>query len=208
MKHIFFTALIALASTFAMILDAQATEEPDFRITAQDGPIEVRQYASMIVAETQVTGAMRRAGNSGFRVLADYIFGNNTARQKIDMTAPVIREKSQKIAMTAPVLREANTDGEWKVSFVMPAEWTMDNLPVPNNPAVKLRSKTGEMLAAYAFNGAGSDRNFKIHQEQLSLWLSDNGYEMTGPFRYAGYSGPWVPTYAKRQEVLVPVNKP
>lgn len=37
----------------------------------------------MIVAETQVTGERAEAINSGFRMIADYIFGNNTVAQKV-----------------------------------------------------------------------------------------------------------------------------
>ena len=58
-----------------------AVEEPKFQVLAQDNGFEVRQYAPQIVAETWVDGDMDAAGSKGFRAIADYIFGNNTAPQ-------------------------------------------------------------------------------------------------------------------------------
>ena len=101
-----------------------AVEEPKFELLAQDGPegaLQLRRYAPAIVAETVVEGDRDTASTRGFKVIADYIFGNNRAAgpvagaaeaqasEKIAMTAPVVAEPvdhSQKIAMTAPVVAE------------------------------------------------------------------------------------------------------
>ena len=101
-----------------------AVEEPTFELLAQDGQdgaLQLRRYAPAIVAETVVEGDRDAASTQGFKVIADYIFGNNRAAgplsgpdnaktsQKIAMTAPVVAEPvngSQKIAMTAPVVAE------------------------------------------------------------------------------------------------------
>ena len=101
-----------------------AVEEPKFELLAQDGPegaLQLRRYAPAIVAETVVEGDRDTASTRGFKVIADFIFGNNRAAgpvagaaeaqasEKIAMTAPVVAEPvdhSQKIAMTAPVVAE------------------------------------------------------------------------------------------------------
>ena len=96
---------------------AMAVEEPKFEVLTEDGSYQVRRYAPVIVAETLVDGDMDAASGKGFRLIADYIFGNNTlavagadnASEKIAMTAPVTLEpvaRSAKIAMTAPVTAE------------------------------------------------------------------------------------------------------
>ena len=140
---------LTAAAFMAAPLTASAVEEPEHTIIQEDGKIQVRAYAPLILAEVEVTGDMRRAGNSGFRPLAGYIFGDNTTRAKIEMTAPVTRvPTSQKIEMTAPVTRIPTETGNWIVTFTMPAEWTMETLPVPNNPNVTLREVPGEMIAA------------------------------------------------------------
>ena len=87
---------------------ANAVDEPAHTVILKEDDFEVRQYEPTIVAEVIVTGNMNRAGNSGFRPLADYIFGNNQPARKIEMTAPVTRKESTKIEMTAPVTRVEN----------------------------------------------------------------------------------------------------
>lgn len=202
MRRVLFAALIFAG--FAMT--ANATEEPDFETVVSDGSIEIRQYDPVIVAETEVSGDMRQASNSGFRVLADYIFGNNEARSEIAMTAPVTRTPSQKIDMTAPVISTPSDEGVWTVSFVMPSKWTMETLPVPNNPAVAIREIPGELMATIRFSGSGRKETHRQKQAELEDWIAANGYKATGPARYAGYDAPWKPSPLRRNEVLIPVE--
>jgi hypothetical protein len=67
-------------------------EHPKYTLVERSGAIEIRDCAPMIVAETEVTGERREAIRKGFRIIADYIFGNNTAAQKVPMTAPVTQQ--------------------------------------------------------------------------------------------------------------------
>jgi SOUL heme-binding protein len=83
-------------------------EQPKYQVVVDEGHIEIRDYAAMIVAETEVTGDRRKAISKGFRRIADYIFGNNTTAQKVPMTSPVTQQDSEKIAMTAPVTQQSN----------------------------------------------------------------------------------------------------
>jgi len=91
---------------------AMAIEEPKYDVVQADGPFEIRKYAPILIAETFVDGDMDEASSKGFRLIADFIFGNNqvtdsNASSKIAMTAPVNAEPvSKKIAMTAPVTTE------------------------------------------------------------------------------------------------------
>ena len=81
-------------------------EQPEYKVAQSCGNIEIRDYAPMIVAEAEVTGERREAIGKGFRLIADYIFGNNTASKKVAMTAPVTQQASEKIAMTTPVTQQ------------------------------------------------------------------------------------------------------
>ena len=202
-----FAAGAAIAAAIFNPTAANAAQEPPHEVIASDGNIEVRQYKPQILAEVTVTGDMRRAGNSGFRPLADFIFGNNTAKQSIEMTAPVTRTPaSRKIEMTAPVMRTETAGGDWVVAFVMPEEWTMETLPAPNNPDITIREVPGEMIAAIRFNGAGRESAHKKKQAELEAWLGTHDYVATGSARYAGYNAPWVPAPFKRNEVMIPVR--
>ena len=78
-------------------------EQPKYKVFATEKNIQIRDHAPMIVAETQVTGERDKAISEGFRIIADYIFGNNLSSKKVAMTAPVTQQASEKIAMTAPV---------------------------------------------------------------------------------------------------------
>lgn len=198
-------AILAALAFACSTMTATATEEPEFDVVIEEESFQIRSYEPMIIAEVEVTGSMRRAGNSGFRPLADYIFGNNTARTEIAMTAPVTRAPSQKIDMTAPVTRVPTENDRWMVSFVMPSKWTMETLPVPNNPDVKLRKVEGEMIAAVRFSGMGAASTMSTKREDLLAWLERQGYEQTGPARYAGYDAPWKPAPLRRNEVMIPV---
>jgi SOUL heme-binding protein len=69
-------------------------EQPKYKVVDSSDNIEIRDYAPMIVAEAEVSGDRREAIGKGFRLIADYIFGNNTASQKVAMTAPVTQQGS------------------------------------------------------------------------------------------------------------------
>ena len=81
------------------------------------------------------------AGNQAFGVLVAFISGRNSTRGKVAMTAPVVQEQaSTKIQMTSPVVQESGAgSGRHVVAFVMPAEFTLDTLPTPSDPRIKVR---------------------------------------------------------------------
>ena len=145
------TFLIPLLISLFCAGEAMAIEEPKYEVLLTDKQFEVRKYAPVMVAETLVEGDMDDASSKGFRLIADYIFGNNqlpnATSSKIAMTAPVILEpQSSKIAMTAPVTLEpqsadANMQSakQWLVQFVMPSQYTLATIPKPKNNAVSLR---------------------------------------------------------------------
>lgn len=186
-------------------LSANAVDEPPHTVIVKDSKFELRQYRPMLIAQVTVTGDMRKAGNSGFRPLADYIFGNNKPAEKIEMTAPVTRTESTKIAMTAPVTRVKNQDKSWVVAFVMPDKWTKETLPKPNNPDVTIREVPGELVATIRFSGRGSEASHEKNQAKLEHWIGEQGYRQIGEPRYAGYDAPWVPWPLRRNEVMIPV---
>lgn len=182
------------------------TEEPEFESRLQQDDFEIRFYQSKIIAEVDVSADENKAVNVGFRALADYIFGNNTLDQDIAMTAPVTQKRSTKIEMTAPVLQQAKNDEVWTVAFIMPAKWTMETLPRPNNSDVTLTQIPAELLATVRFNGRGRGKRREQKEASLRAWFTAQGYQATGPAKAAYYNGPWVPPMFRRNEVMVPVR--
>jgi hypothetical protein len=181
-------------------------EQPEFQVVEKHDNIEIRDYAPMIVAETEVSGERDKAIGKGFRTIAAYIFGDNTSAKKVAMTAPVTQQGSEKIAMTAPVTQQG--DGHtWQVRFVMPSSYTMESLPKPNNPAVKLREIEGKRFAVITFSGLAGEKSLKRHTEELNWFLSANNLKTLSGLTYAFYNPPWTLPFLRRNEVMVEIAK-
>lgn len=138
----------------------------------------------------------------GFRLLADYIFGNNSVKQEIAMTAPVQQQESMKIAMTAPVQQQSAGD-DWQVSFVMPSEYTMETLPKPVNDRVTLKEIPAKAFAVITFSGMNSDENVQEHEKILVEYIEANDLTVSGTPKYAFYNPPWTLPPMRRNEVMI-----
>ncbi|PNI09484.1 heme-binding protein [Arthrobacter sp. AFG7.2] len=191
------------------------TEQQPFELVRRYPHFELRRYPAHVVAEVQVNTTFDRAGNAAFRRLFNYISGNNTAQQKVAMTAPVIQEPgpSQKLAMTAPVLQSGplpgrGTPSEFVVAFVLPAGMTADAAPVPSDPGVRIRTVPGSLAAAVRFSGSGSEAAFARHNEGLRAALKLVDLTPVGPPRFARFDPPFKPWFLRHNEVVQDVTEP
>ena len=189
---------------------AMATEEPNYTILNQTEDFELRRYDPQIVAQTWVTGDQKQAGNKGFKILADYIFGNNTApsgkSSKISMTAPVKMQpqtgKSQKIAMTAPVAMQEE-DGKWRVRFVMPSQYTLQTLPKPKNPAVSIVEVPVQTYGVIKFSGLTDSEKVDAKSKELKTWMQSQKLNIIGAPEMARYNPPWTLPFMRRNEIMI-----
>ncbi|CAM3428574.1 heme-binding protein [Psychrobacter glaciei] len=185
---------------------AMAVEEPDYTVISQSEDFELRRYDPQLVAQTLVTGDQKDASNKGFKVLADFIFGNNTAPTggsgKISMTAPVKMQPSQEIAMTAPVNMQ-QTDGKWRVRFVMPSQYTMQTLPKPNNPEVEIIEVPAQTYGVIKFSGFTGSSKVDDKTEELRTWMQSKNLTPTGDPELARYDTPWTLPFLRRNEVMI-----
>jgi hypothetical protein len=163
-KRWIFLAVTGLAGLGTITWSAVASnvETPDYTVSSKSGNLEIREYGPTIVAEATVDGARDQAIQRGFRIIADYIFGNNLSSTKVAMTAPVIQQSSEKIAMTAPVIQQAKGTS-WNVRFVMPSKYTIETLPKPVNPKVALIEVTATRFAVIRFSGFAGQGSLKKH---------------------------------------------
>jgi hypothetical protein len=197
----FFAALCAL---FLIVSPAMAVEEPPFRSEFKDGAFEVRLYGAMIAAEVDVAGDRGEAANRGFRPLANYIFGDNQPKQKIAMTAPVTQTKGEQIAMTAPVTQ--TRDGPaWRVRFIMPVGYTMETLPKPTDPNVRLVEMPAQRFAVMRFSGFAPQSKLDERERALRAFLAQRNLTPIGAVHYAFYDPPWTPPFLRRNEVMIPI---
>ena len=180
-----------------------AYESPKYRVVDRLAKIELREYEPYIVAETIVDGDLESAGNRGFRILANYIFGNNRGKRRVAMTTPVSQENTDgmKIAMTAPVTQEKSSD-KYTIQFMMPAEYQLEELPEPNDPRVSVRELPARRFAAVRYSGTWSRRNYQKHLEQLQTTLKLEGYAPVGEPVWARYNPPFMPWFLRRNEIL------
>lgn len=183
-----------------------AIEEAEYRVSAKQGEFEVREYEPSIVAEVVVNGDFEDASNAAFRMLFKYISGKNTSNSKIAMTAPV-SQKSQpeKIDMTAPVGQRKSGQG-WAVSFMMPASYTMDTIPTPEDPSVILREIPAHRVAAIRYSGRWTEKAYKKQLLQLQEWIKSSRLEAVGEPLWARYNAPFTPWFMRRNEILIPID--
>ena len=197
-------ALILIAFIFTGAV--MATEEPKYTVLEKEPPFEVRAYAPTIVAEVQVEGDLDGASSQGFRLIAAYIFGQNQVSEEIAMTAPVTvvdqSVKNAKIAMTAPVGIESNA-GKWVVSFVMPAEYTMETIPKPLNSQVQLRQIPAVKKAVISFSGFYNDQKVAEKTLELEQWMKTKNLHSAGTPNFARYNPPWTLPFMRRNEVMI-----
>jgi hypothetical protein len=199
------TATALLASSAAM-----AIEEPGFRVLDKDGAFELREYAPHLVAETRVEASFTDAGNAAFQRLFRYISGDNVAQQKIAMTAPVTQSRDaargEKIAMTAPVTQVA-AGNAWTVAFVVPAKYSLDTVPQPRDPRVEIRAVPAQLVASWRYSGRWTEGNYREAEARLREQIAKRGLEASGEPILARYNPPFMPSFMRRNEVLIPVER-
>ena len=166
-------------------------EQPDYSVVATYDGYEVRRYEPYFAAETTVRGDFDSAGNTAFRRLAGFIFGRNSASQKMNMTVPVTR---------------AQTDtNAYQYRFVMEKAYAEKDLPRPVDDSVELVRVAAGCYAALRYRGRTKESQYRRAEAALLEALHRDGIKATGTPVSAVYNGPLTPPAVRRNEVLVPV---
>lgn len=185
-----------------------ALEKPEYKVLYQEGKLEYRLYQPYIVAETEVVGeeSYKAASNEGFMRLFRYISGGNIDQASIAMTAPVQRHRvSEEIAMTTPVQRLPTAQG-WKVAFMLPSQYALDDAPVPVDPRVVIRPMPERLMAVLRYSGRWTERNLVKYEQRLRERLQEHGIEVMGVTESAAYNPPFTPPFMRRNEIMVKVE--
>ncbi len=188
-------------------LFSSRVEHTEYSVVSVRKGYEIRVYPEHIVAQATVSGTYKEALSQGFRIVAGYIFGGNTKKESIAMTAPVIERgsASEPIAMTAPVL--ATVEGESHIiAFGMPRSYTLETLPTPNDSRVHLVLIPEKKMAAIRFSWFRSDARVQSKKQELLAALGKDEVSVVGEPQYAGYNAPWTPPWMTRNEVLIEVK--
>ena len=175
-------------------------EIPDYKLLKKEQNIEIRQYPSFIIAEVKTAGPRQASISAGFRILADFIFGNNEGEKQLSTNGPITQQKGTKIAMTAPVQQE-KMDTEWAISFIMPSKFSIDTVPSPINDRIKIIQMPSRRYAVITFSGRSTEENLSTHTNELEKYIDGSNYTKAGKAKYAFYNPPWTLPFLRRNEV-------
>ena len=191
------TQIVGMIFLFTLFTagDVMAIEEPAYQVLVSDAPFEHRRYSGFVVAETILSGDFDSASQTGFRRIAAYIFGDNTADAG----------KSRKISMTAPVTVSPAESG-WKLHFVMPSQEKLDSLPRPNNAQINLRKVGEHEVVAIRFSGWTTAASIRENTEKLQQWASARNLTLAGVPQVARYNDPFTLPWNRRNEIMIPVR--
>ena len=181
---------IFFVSQLIMSFQSDKIETPKYTVLKKYGEFEIRQYDSMIIAQTILPSSSYDASSSmGFRRVASYIFGGNDKNESISMTAPVFMEMGD------------NT----KMAFVMPKNYKLEALPKPNSLDVQLIVIEPKKYAVIKFSGYASDEKIKEKSQELQNLISREKLTKVGTFQYLGYNPPWK-VIGRKNEIAVEIN--
>jgi hypothetical protein len=184
--------ILFIVFQFYTTMATKKSETQPYKVIRTEKEFEIRFYPSVTFAMiTSPAKTYKELGNSGFRKLAGYIFGGNNENKQIPMTSPVHMNIRDTLS---------------SMSFVMPADYNMNNLPIPNNSEVSIRNAPDEYVAAISFGGFASGENIKKHITILESALKDYQLSYYGDFRYLGYNPPYQ-LFGRRNEVIVAIDK-
>jgi hypothetical protein len=174
-----FLILLLLLITFSIVVYAsnKKTERQKFQVVKSFDGFEIRFYPKAIMATVKsADNSYMGNSNTNFRRLAGYIFGGNETSNKISMTAPVYMKKD---------------NGSNKMSFVMPSNYQMNQLPAPQDSSVQLHYSDEGYYAAIKFGGYAKENMILRKEDELKSKLSEAGYEIIGSCSYLSYNAPW-----------------
>jgi hypothetical protein len=174
-------------------------EQPRYTSILRDGPLEIRDYPPLVVAEVITRGDRKSSVNAGFRPLAGYIFAKERGGESISMTAPVTQTPTDANA-------NANTSDTWRVRFIMPSKYTLETLPKPAGANVSLQTLPAMRRAAVQFSGVATDDLIATKEADLRAWLASKKMASVGAPHYAYYNDPFTPGPLRRNEVMLDLN--
>lgn len=154
---------------------------------------EIRQYEPRVVAQTIIQNNFEKAIKEGFNLLAAYIFGQNTTKAKIAMTAPVEQ-------------REDSTKKNWLITFSMPTKYKLSELPSPKDSRITLKQIETQKVAALIFSGFCTEKKATQNTNLLLDLIEQHGYTPTGFCILARYDPSWTLPCFRHNELLFVIH--
>lgn len=182
----FLILTVVLLTGFYTMTKAR-TETQKYDVVYKLENFEIRFYPEAMLATVEMKGTYDNSRNSGFSVLAGYIFGGN--------------EENTQIAMTSPV-RMSGSENLNAMSFVLPSEMEFDKLPEPRDKRILLHKSKPVYSASIRFDGYANELEIAKHRKKLVETLKQLNIQHTGQFEFLGYNPPYQ-MVNRRNEVVV-----
>jgi len=166
--------------------------------------IEVRRYSQRVAVETTLDiSDYDESRNAAFRLLFEYISGNNRADEAVAVVLP--NEVSAQVSMTAPVETWRSRTGGMRMRFFLPPEFTLETAPQPTDPRVHLVKVVARLEAVLRFSGIATEDAVGKKTKDLVRALDQSSWRgVNEPVTYL-YDPPWTILFFRRNEIAIPV---
>jgi hypothetical protein len=160
-----------------------------YKVIKKDKNIELREYDNFILASTKTMKNPNQ--DSGFNNVFQYISGQNSKKEKISMTTPVVTYEDDSSLVTG---------------FYVPSKYEKSNVPKPVSDRVFLNEFKKSLYAVIRFNGRWNDENFDKHNEILLDYINSNNLVVKSQRLVLRYQPPFVPSILRHNEIAYQVE--
>ena len=164
-------------------------ERPEFVVVSTEDKFEIRDYATLVVAQFTMRGTYRQSVSQGYMRLEEYFLGKNTVPEAMKMTVPTM-------------VRDDLASG-WTTIFVLPRGYRAETAPRPIDRRIRVVEFPPRRVAVIEFPGKLGELVMREQIARLDAWLAAKGIAHRGDFTLAGYDPPWTPAAWRDNEVLV-----
>jgi len=183
-----------------------AIEKARYAVVTAHEPFEIRDYEPHILAESIVAGDLDDAASRAFNRLFWFISGDNLSCADRDISRHGgQRPICEKIKMTSPV-EFYEGEGNWAVRFIMPASYTLENLPEPMDFGITVRQVPAQRRAVIHYSSMLSFKSYLRSRSMLESWIESIGLISQGDPIWVRYREPFVPWFLRRNEVHIPIR--
>ena len=173
------------------------TERQKFQVVSRFAEFELRSYDPCAIAQIEMKTGYQSAANGAFRHLFNFISKGNSNSSPIAMTAPVIASSTSTL-----------DSQEWRVSFVMPAGMSIQDLPVPNDARVTLIEMPRQECVALHFRGRANLNICTKKEAELRTSATAQGILLSPETRICRFDPPFKPGFLHYNEIVIPVIAP
>ena len=169
--------------------------------------IEVRRYSQRVAVETTLDiSDYDESRNAAFRLLFEYISGNNWGDEAAAVVSPnEVSSASAQVSMTAPVETWRSRRGGMRMRFFLPREFTLDAAPKAKVPRVHLVKVVARLEAVLRFSGIATEDAVGKKTKDLLRALDQSSWRgVNEPVTYL-YDPPWTILFFRRNEIAIPV---